>query len=194
MYCDKKNAFMLSTEPTIEEQLKGIEPKSHFEVACERLGIEVIAANSPQAKGRVERNHGVYQDRFVKELRLAKVDTIEDANAFLCACYLPKINGKFARKPLIEADAHVPLLDKAVLKDIFCYEYTRVVSNDYVIRFNRRIFQITRQQRLMPRAGSKVTVRKLLDGSIHLLYQNTLLEFIELDLKQGKEVPDNLTA
>jgi hypothetical protein len=83
LYCDHKNAFVSNREPTVEEQLAGIEPRSHFEKACGKLGVEVIAANSPQAKGRVERNHAVYQDRFVKELRLAGISTIEEANRFL---------------------------------------------------------------------------------------------------------------
>ena len=61
---DKKNAYVLTREANAEEILKGITPKSHFELACEKLGIEVIVANSPQSKGRVERNHKVYQDRF----------------------------------------------------------------------------------------------------------------------------------
>ena len=70
LYCDKKNAFVLTREPTDTEILAGnLKPKSHFGKACDRLGIEVIPANSPQAKGRVERNHGVDQDRLVKELR-----------------------------------------------------------------------------------------------------------------------------
>jgi len=74
LYCDKKNAFVLTREPTDSELLQGItKPKSHFGRVCERLGIDVIAANSPQAKGRVERNHGSDQDRLVKELRLAGI-------------------------------------------------------------------------------------------------------------------------
>ena len=68
---DKKNAYVLTRESNDEEILKGITPKSHFELAYEKLGIDVIVANSPQSKGRKIRNHKVYQDRFVKELRLA---------------------------------------------------------------------------------------------------------------------------
>jgi transposase len=194
VYCDKKNAFVLNKEPTIEEQLAGIEPKSHFEVACDKLGIEVIVANSPQAKGRVERNHGVYQDRFVKELRLAKIDTIDAANIFLEKNYLPSINKKFAKKPELAEDAHAPLLDKAGLKDIFCYETTRVVSNDFIISYESRIFQITKEQKLLPRPRDKVTVRELLDGTLNLLWQNTSLAFVERDNKRRKENPVALSA
>ena len=110
LYCDKKNAFVLTREPTDSELLSGItEPKSHFGRACEKLGVEVIPANSPQAKGRVERNHGVDQDRLVKELRLAGISRIEEANRFLLETYLPRRNQKFSRPAFDPADAHVPL-------------------------------------------------------------------------------------
>jgi len=194
VYCDKKNAFVLNREPTIDEQLAGIGPKSHFERACERLGIEVVVANSPQAKGRVERNHGVYQDRFVKELRLAKIDTLKDANTFLAEKYLPAINKKFSRKPGLSDDAHAPLLDKIELKDIFCYETMRVVSNDFIISYESRIFQVAKDQKLIPRPKDKIIVRELLDGTIHLLWQNTSLAFVERDCKPRKENPVDLCA
>jgi hypothetical protein len=81
LYCDHKNAFVLVREPTDGELLQGItKALSHFGRACEKLGVEVIPANSPQAKGRVERNHGVDQDRLVKELRLEGITTIAEAN------------------------------------------------------------------------------------------------------------------
>jgi hypothetical protein len=81
LYCDHKNAFVLVREPTDAELLAGItKPESHFEKACGKLGVEVIPANSPQAKGRVERNHGLDQDRLVKEMRLAGISTIAEAH------------------------------------------------------------------------------------------------------------------
>jgi hypothetical protein len=83
--------------------------ESPFARASEQLGIDVIVASSPQAKGRVERSHGVYQDRLVKELRMAGISTIEDANRYLKEVYLPKIYGKFAKVPAPLQDAHVPL-------------------------------------------------------------------------------------
>ena len=110
LYCDKKNAFVLTREPTDNELLKGItQPKSHFGKACDRLGIDVISANSPQAKGRVERNHGIDQDRLVKELRLVGISTLEEANTFLLETYLPLMNGKFSRPPKNADNAHVRL-------------------------------------------------------------------------------------
>ena len=75
----------------------------------EKLGIQIISAHSPQAKGRVERKHGVYQDRFVKELRLRGAKTIEEANTILSGGFIEKLNKKFARQPLEKKDLHVRL-------------------------------------------------------------------------------------
>ena len=110
LYGDRKNSFVIDREPTVEEQLAGVEPRSHFQKACAKLGIDVLVAHSPQAKGRVERSHAVYQDRFVKELRLAGISTIAEANRFLEETYLPKINAKFARQPGCPQDGHSPAL------------------------------------------------------------------------------------
>lgn len=157
VYCDHKNAFVLNREPDLDEQLAGTAVRSPFELACDKLGIQVITANSPQAKGRVERNHGVYQDRFVKELRLKGIATLEAANQFLKKTYLPHINRKFARPPSDPADAHVPLLD-VDLREVFCFEHKRVVSNDFVIRFEGRLFQITAENPIRPRPRERVLI------------------------------------
>jgi transposase len=179
MYCDKKNAFVLTREPTDAEILAGIlKPKSHFGRACSRLGIEVIAANSPQAKGRVERNHGVDQDRLVKALRLEGICTIEDANRYLLETYLPKMNEKFSRPARESDDAHVNI-GKAKLDDILCMEFDRVISKDYIIRFQARLFQIEKS-RLLPRAGDKVIVRIKLDSSVQILWKDKTLQVKEI--------------
>jgi len=175
LYCDKKNAFVLTREPTDSELLAGItQPKSHFGKACHRLGITVIAANSPQAKGRVERNHGVDQDRLVKELRLSGISAIEPANAFLLKTYLPYMNDKFSRPPRSADDAHVKP-GKAVLDDILCMEHDRKVSKDYIVRFECRLFQILPEAKPKPRPGDAVLVRVKLDSSVHILWKNRLL-------------------
>ena len=180
LYCDKKNAFVLTREPTDSELLRGItEPKSHFGRACEKLGVQVIAANSPQAKGRVERNHGVDQDRLVKELRLAGISTIAEANKYLIKTYLPKMNHKFSRPPAKPDNAHV-LLGNFDLKKIMCFEYERTVANNYVIRFENRLFQILKPNKVLPRPNDKVTVRVGLDGTISIIWKETELLVKEL--------------
>jgi hypothetical protein len=149
--------------------LRGItKPKSRFGKACGKLGIEVIAANSPQAKGRVERNHGAGQDRLVKELRLAGISTIEEANRFLETTCLPKMNMRFTRAPASKEYAPAPLLD-AGLTEIPCFEHERVVSNGYTVRFENRLFQILNEKGNRPLPEKPVTVRKKLDGTISVL-------------------------
>jgi hypothetical protein len=186
VYCDAKNCFVLDREPTIAEALEGIEPRGPFELACHKLGIEVIVARSPQAKGRVERNHGVYQDRFVKELRLAKISEIEEANRFLAETYLPVINRKFAKPPIDPENAHVPLLDRR-LENIFCFEEERVVSQDYVLRFDSRFFQVKRWRRKLPWPGTRVIARRWLDDSIHFFWNKRELRVEEIVTPKKKE-------
>ena len=190
LYCDKKNAFVLTREPTDAELLSGItEPKSRFGRACGKLGVQVTAANSPQAKGRVERNHGLDQDRLVKELRLKGISTAAEANAFLEKTYLPAINRKFSRPPAEKADAHVPLGDVS-LTDVFCFEYERTVGNDYVIRFEKRLFQILKTNKPLPRPKDKVHIRILLDGTLSIIWKETILLVKELANTQGQKTQD----
>ena len=194
VYCDRKNAFVLNREPSVEEQLAGIDPRSPFELTCDKLGIEVIVAYSPQAKGRVERNHAVYQDRFVKELRLEDISTIDKANQFLATSYLALINKKFAVSAKENEDAHAPLIDNSDLREIFCFEYRRSVSKDFVVQFERRLFQIDKESLPRPRPGDKVTLRKWLDDSIHLYWKNKPLLVKELVTPKKKENYPKISA
>jgi hypothetical protein len=172
LYCDRKNAFVLTRKPTDTEVLAGIDkPKSHFGRACDKLGIEVIAANSPLAKGRGERNHGVDQDRLVKTLRLEGISAIEQANRFLGETYLSKMNGKFSRPVKNSDDAHVhPGTVK--LDDILCMEFDRRISKDYIIRFQTRLFQVLETNKPLPRTEDKVLVRIKLDNSTHIVWKD----------------------
>ena len=135
------------------------------------MGIEVIAANSPQAKGRVERNHGVDQDRLIKELRLEGIRTIGDANKFLLETYLPKMNAKFSRPARNADDAHVRP-GKIKLDDILCMEFDRHISKDFIVRFQTRLFQILATNKPLPRAGDKALVRVKLDNSVQIIWKN----------------------
>ena len=200
LYVDRKNVFVTGREPTVEEQLNGEEPVTQFGRACQKLGVQIVCANSPQAKGRVERNHGVYQDRLVKEFRLKGTDTIDEANKLLGSGFVDNLNTKFAKAPADPKDRHRPLDKNTDLFSIFCYEYRRNINNDYTVRFDNHIFQIVRQSALPP-AGVKLTVQKRLDGSIHLIYQNRELESVEIaktaqeqTIAETKEKPKKSTA
>jgi len=194
VYCDRKNAFVLDREPTIDEQLRGVLPRSPFELACDKLGIQIIVARSPQAKGRVERNHGVYQDRFVKELRLRGICDIETANEFLQRQFLAEVNGKFEKCPAAPEDAHVPLVVNHDLRNVFCFEEQRVVSRDYVVQFAGRCYQILRDNRRRPRPESKIIVRKWLDETVHFFWENKELLVQEIPTTQRKERATKLSA
>jgi transposase InsO family protein len=146
--------------------------------AFKNLGIEHIHAGSPQAKGRVERNHGTNQDRLIKEMRLRNIRTIEVANKFLEDEYLPDFNSRFVVEPAHTQDAHRSLKGFN-LDNIFCFEEKRLVQNDGIIQFQKHIFQITKN-RIYAQAKSSVIVRTHLDGSITLWSKDVQLGYEEL--------------
>jgi transposase len=184
LYCDLRNVYLIDRQATAQEQLDGQMIRSAFGLACQKLGIQIINAHSPQAKGRVERKHGVYQDRFVKELRLRGAHCIEEANMVLQGGFVDKLNKKFAHSPLAEEDFHVPLQPGQDLRDIFCVDTLRSVGRDWVVRDDNRFFQLLRGHTPLPRAQSKVTVRRWLDESIHILHRGKRLEYQEFDPQQ----------
>ena len=177
IYADRKNVFVTKREPTQDEQLAGKRPLTRFGKACEKLGIRIITARSPQAKGRVERKHAVYQDRFVKELRLQSIDTIEKANELLRSGFDEGLNRKFARQSQNETDFHRPVSPELELSEIFCFEKTAAVANDWTLCCQKCFYQILKRNEPMPRPRQKVTVRRLLDGTIQLLYRDKKLRY-----------------
>lgn len=181
LYADKKNVFVTNRAATLEEQLAGEEPRTVFGKACAKLDIAIIPAHSPQAKGRVERAHGVQQDRLVKELRLRGVTTIDGANEVLEGGFVEQLNAKFAQPPAEQEDAHRPVPAEVNLAEVFCFEEQRVVMNDWVVRYQNRVFQISRDNRVLPRAKEKVTVRRLVDGTVQLVHKGQTLRHREIE-------------
>jgi transposase len=177
LYTDKKTVFVTDRTPTLEEQLAGQEPMTAFGKACAKLGIEMITAHSPQAKGRVERKHRVYQDRFVKLLKRKGITTIDEANELLNNGFVDGLNDNFATPPASEQNFHRPVPKKLLLSEVFCYEETRTVCNDWTIRYDNRFFQLLKAKTRLPRPGAKVIVRRLLDGSLQIVYRKRKLRF-----------------
>jgi len=167
--------------------LSGEVPLTQFGKACKKLEIEIVPASSPEAKGRVERKHGVYQDRWVKELRLAGIGDIETANQFLPG-FAEKLNAKFAKQPRSSADYHRPVPEGLDLGSVFCLEETRTVGNDWVVRYKNRFLQILPQSNLPP-AKNKVTVQECLDSSIHLVYRGKAVIFSQLKARPTSPQP-----
>lgn len=180
LYLDKHSIYLARREPSIEEQLKGIEPLTCFGEACRKLGIALITAHSPQAKGRVERKHAVYQDRLVHELRLRNITTIEDANALL-ETFDADLNDRFAHAPASSHDFHRPLPKNLDLRDVFCTDEYRTLANDWTIAHNTRCLQILKLNDPLPKPKDKILVRTWMDGTLHLLYKNKRLAFQTLD-------------
>lgn len=178
VYVDRKNIFVLDKKSRERAEDEGREALTQFGRACKRLGIRVIAANSPQAKGRVERSHGIYQDRLVKELRLENASTIEDANRILARGYMDELNWKFTVEAASDIDYHRSAsgIDLAA---IFCIEEERAVTDDWIVRFENRFFQLTPPRKKM-RGRGKVLIQRRLDGSLHFDYQGSYLAFVEL--------------
>lgn len=180
LYTDRKTVYVTPREPSREEQLAGQPALTSFGRACHKLGIAIIPAASPQAKGRVERRHGVLQDRLVKEMRLVGIRGIEQANDFLKAGFLRSINEKFGYVPASPVDLHRPVPKGLRLEDIFVFEDWRSVQSDGTVVFEGQWFQLTGPARRLPRRGDRVLLRRRLDGSRLFLHKEHPLDFIEL--------------
>jgi len=186
LYTDWKNVYMRA--PTAEEQATGAVPRTQFGRMCASLGIQIIAASSPQAKGRVERNHGTHQDRLVKKLRRLGIADAAAANAFLETTYLPEHNARFAQAPASADDFHRRTPSRVTLDRALQLEETRVLSNDWVIRYDTRYFQVARQSHQAP-ARSTVLVREAVTGAIEIRYRGSLMQWSEIPAPHPKPKP-----
>ncbi|MGB9459496.1 MAG: ISNCY family transposase [Candidatus Acidiferrum sp.] len=173
-YGDHSGIFVRNDDCwTVQEQLAGKRQPTQFGRALEQLGVTFIAANSPQAKGRVERLWGVLQDRLTSELRLAKAGDIDSANAVLRK-FITDYNHRFARKPREMETAWRETPEN--LDRICCFVHERIVSNDNVVQWEGHRFQIPQQARRFSFAGAKVQIYQALDGHLSLYYGDIRLE------------------
>lgn len=178
LYTDWKNVYVRAA--TEREQREGTVPMTQFGRMCQKLGIRIIAASSPQAKGRVERHHGTHQDRLIKKLRLRGIASYEEANRFLEQHYIAEHNRRFARPPAEAADYHRRRPTVRQLDEIFWLEEERVVSEDWVVRYQNRLLQLQRQSRHWAPAKSRVVVRENEAGELAIHYRGQRLGFREL--------------
>jgi len=178
LYTDWKNVYVREASP--KEQLQGVVPVTQFGQMCQRLGIRIIAANSAQAKGRVERNHGTHQDRLVKKMRLQKIKTHTEANTFLEKTYLPEHNRRFRRTPAQPEDYHRAAPRAVELEEVFHLESGRVIGNDWVVRHDNRYFQVKAQARNYAPAKGKVTVCEWEDGRLQIRYRGRAVAWEEI--------------
>lgn len=170
-YADRSSIFRVNhTNVTTTEAL------TMFERSLNELGIEMICASSPQAKGRVERANQTLQDRLVKEMRLAQLDNYQEANAFL-EDYIHTYNHRFAVSPASPVDSHEPLRPENSIDLIFTKRYKRKLSKDLEFQYKRVIYQITSDRPTYALKGREVTVREDEEGKITVFLDQTQLNF-----------------
>lgn len=177
LYTDWKNVYL--REPTPKELLDGVVPVTQFGRMCGKLDIRIIAANSPQAKGRVERGNGTHQDRLIKKMGLKGIGTHEAANRYLQADYLSDHNQRFAREAAEPQDYHRKAPGARELEQVFCLETERTISNDWVVRYDNRYFQLKKESGYAP-ARSKVTVCEWENGKIAIRYRDRAQTYGEI--------------
>ncbi len=182
VYLDRHSTYKAPVHhQTIEDQLEDRQSLSHFERSLQALKVTVIHAYSPQAKGRVERLFGTFQDRLVKEMRLAGISNQEQGNAFL-KTYLPKYNKQFRVAPAQDTDLHRPFRDHRQLDRILSIRTERALRNDFTIAHDKRLYQIKDNIR-----AKKVVVEERTDGTMRILHNDQRLRYQEITVRPDKK-------
>ena len=187
LYTDWKNVYV--REATEDEVRSGRAARTGFGKMCAKLGIRIRAANSPQAKGRVERNHGVHQDRLIKKMRLKNITCLEEANRYLKEEYLSEHNRRFGRRAASAADFHTAVPPGIDLARVFCLEEERTIAGDWVVRYQNRLLQIKRQSPVYAPARSKVNVCEAMDGTLRIVYRGRDLPWQPIAERPAREWP-----
>ena len=184
LYVDRDSIYRCEGVGSVAEQLAAQEPQTQFGRAMKQLGVELILANSPQAKGRVERMNGVLQDRLVKALRLEGINDRAAANLFLRKKFLPAFNRKFSVEAASPADVH----RKAPrdLDQVLSWQEERVVQRDWTVVHERCWYQLDRQHEALSLAGKKVIVRTLRNGTVQLERGGKKLQHKELSARPSR--------
>jgi hypothetical protein len=187
IYLDKFSTYKINHKAAVDNA----ELMTQFQRVMRTVGTELITAHSPEAKGRIERLFQTLQDRLVKEMRLAAVNTPEEGNRFLKDIFIPKFNGKFSVVPAKKGDVHKPLqkVEKSNLYHHFSIHETRRVNNDFTVQFKNNWYQLTEIQPTTVRPREKVIMQTWLDGSVHVALRGSELTFFLLPEKPKKQVP-----
>jgi transposase len=181
IYLDKHPTYKSTKKQTIEDELDNAEPLSQFSRAAKELSINVIYADSPQAKGRIERLFNTFQNRLIKEMRLRNIKSAEEGNRFLTH-YLPAYAKRFAVQPANDANLHRSVRKGVNLDAVFCVKTIRMLRNDFTVAYNGKLYQIEDNVN-----AEKVTVEERANGSIHINYRNEDLKFKEITTRPKKQ-------
>jgi hypothetical protein len=176
LYMDRHSTYQSTERLGLEDELEGRKKAlSQFGRALAELEVELIAAHSPQAKGRVERSFRTFQDRLIKEMRLAGIKTKEDANEFLEKEFLPEHNRRFARKARQEEDLHRPIPKSVNLKQVLSIQTKHVLRNDNTIRHENQFYQI--EDCCKGRRPKRVVVEERVDGRFCITHQGREMKY-----------------
>ena len=180
LYVDKDSIYRCERQARIDEELRGDGPETQFARGMRQLQVELILANSPQAKGRVERRNAVFQDRLVKALRLEGIKDIEAANDCLETRFLKDLNRRFTCRARQPGDLHRRMPKGMRLNDVLGWQEPRQVQNNWTIRWRNRFFQVDRKHQKLGLAKQQVLVFEPLYGPLQLRYRGNRLLFKEL--------------
>ena len=187
VYVDRDSIYRCEGVGSLADQLAGREPQTQFGRAMEQLGVELILANSPQAKGRVERMNGTLQDRLVKALRLEGISDLASANQYLSQKFLPALNLRFKVKAASATDVHRAVPQR--LEEVLSWEQERVVQRDWTLCCNNCWYQLDRQHESLSLVRRKVIVRTLRSGTIQLVYRGAKLRYRQLPGRPQRQAP-----
>ena len=192
IYLDKFSTYKVNHVHAVDNK----DFMTQFERAMRQLDVRVIHANTPQAKGRVEKMNGTLQRRLVKELRLAKIDTIAAANIFLKDTFIPKFNAQFAVVAKKSADLHQTLNGKRLeeLDSILSVQSDRIICNDYTVRFKNDYYQLKEVQSTTVYKRSKVLIEERLNGDVKICVRGIYLNYFKLPERPKKEIDVRLAA
>jgi transposase-like protein len=186
LYVDKDSIYRTTRSASVDEQLAASAPKTQFGLAMDDLDVEIILANSPQAKGRVERFNRVAQDRLVKALRRKGITTIAGANDLLAAGYMDRLNDLVQVEAAKPEDLHRRLEADVDLALVLSWRESRTVRNDWTIAWRNRHYQLACDEQALALAGEKVKVHELLDGTIRIQYRGRELKWVALPARPVK--------
>jgi transposase len=178
LYADRHTIFQSPAKPSLEQELAGVLPKSQFGRLLDDLQVELIAAHSPQAKGRIERLWQTLQDRLVKELRQAGASDLAQANQVL-AVYLPKFNQHFQVAAAQPGSAFRPWPNQLEREAVFAFHYQRQVTNDHTISLDGHKLQLPAMAHGRSYARATVDLQHRMDGRLAVLHQGQLLSVFE---------------
>ncbi len=185
LYLDKHSTYKVNQKRSIKDELNNTDPLSQFTRAVKELGVNVIHADSPQAKGRIERLFNTFQDRLIKEMRLKDIKSIEEGNQFL-EWYLPVYAKRFGVEPAKTANLHRPLPKTIDLDKILCKKTEHALGNDFTVAHDKRLYQIENNIRT-----HKVIVEEKTDGSMLIQHRGAPLKFKEIQLRPKKIIEQN---